>query len=379
MSGDDAKARAAGAERGFAARERGAAEQTAAPAVGTPGEPWWGQPPADAKVALHVGEWRDGAWSYLYDDTEYAASSGDGGLEARGARDDDPPFVIGPMIHGPVWTWEVPAYFWFGGMAAGSSFVALACDLAGDHRSARIARATALATVLPAPPLLIMDLGRPARFLNMLRIFKPRSPMSLGAWCLVAFSTAAAGAVGLDVLGRERAARVAGGLNAVLGAYLGSYTGVLLATTAVPLWARSRLFLGPIFVCTGAATGAAVNRLVLRAAGLPEGHPTQVALGRVETGAMAAELLLSAINERRLGPLAEGLEQGTPGRQYRAAKWSVRAGFALRLARRRRAHDLASLLYLLAGLLFRFAWVGAGRRSAGDDEQVAAMARGRTA
>ena len=77
--------------------------------------------------------------------------------------------VNGPMIKAPVWTWEVPLYFWFGGMASGSSFVALACDLAGDHRSAARARKVALGALVPCPPLLIADLGRPARFVNMLR------------------------------------------------------------------------------------------------------------------------------------------------------------------------------------------------------------------
>jgi hypothetical protein len=235
---------------------------------------------------------------------------------------------------------------------------------------------------MPAPVLLIMDLGRPARFLNMLRIVKVRSPMSLGSWCLVTFSMLASASVGLDLLGRRRPAKAFGAGNAVVGGYLGSYTGVLLASTAVPLWARSRLFLGPIFVCTGVASGAALNRLVLIACGLPDGHPTRDALGRVETGAMAAELALSTINEKRLGPLARGLEEGRPGRQFKAAKWLVRIGLSLRFARGvggRPVHDAASVLYLLAGLLFRFAWVGAGKLSARDDEMVAQMARGRTA
>jgi hypothetical protein len=125
-----------------------------------------------------------------------------------------------------------------------------------------------------------------------------------------------------------------------------------------------------------------VNRLVLVAAGLPDGHPTREALGRVETAAMGAELMLSVINERRLGPLAEALEEGPPGKQFKAAKWLVRTGLALRFARGRggrRVHDVASVLYLVAGLLFRLAWVGAGKRSAGNDQQVAEMARGRTA
>ena len=371
-------------ERGFAEREADAASaeiRDMTPALGVAGEPGaWKRHEEDGTVALHVGEWKDGRWSYLYkDDTSYAPS-GDAqdGLNRRGKRDEEPRRVVGPMIHAPVWTWEVPLYFWFGGVAAGSSFVALACDLAGDEKSAVIARRVALGAVVPAPVLLIMDLGRPARFLNMLRIFKPRSPMSLGAWCLVAFSTAAAGSVGLDLLGRRRAAKAVGGVNAVLGGYLGSYTGVLLAATAVPLWARSKLFLGPIFVCTATATGAAANRLTFVALGMPEGHPTRRALGWIETGAMTTELLLSSFNEHRLGELAKGLDEGKPGRFFKTAKWLVRSGLALRLTRQRfgrPTHDVASVLYLVAGALFRYAWVNAGRINAEDDELVARMSR----
>jgi hypothetical protein len=111
---------------------------------------------------------------------------------------------------------------------------------------------------------------------------------------------------------------------------------------------------------------------------MPVGHPTREALGAVETAAMTAELILSAANERRLGPLGHALEHGRPGRLFTFAKWAVRGGLALRLARRAGGpwlHHLASVLYLLAGLAFRFAWVGAGRTSAQDHEAVAAAAR----
>jgi hypothetical protein len=93
---------------------------------------------------------------------------------------------------------------------------------------------------------------------------------------------------------------------------------------------------------------------------------------------MAAELALSIVNERRLGPAGEALSVGRPGRLFRAAKWTVRAGLALQLAGRRPATTrAASALYLAAGLLFRFAWVYAGRTSAGDDRRVAETARKR--
>jgi hypothetical protein len=342
------------------------------PAVGVPGEPAFGAKKGE-KVDLHIGMFKDGRWSYLYGkDTQYGGEMPD--LEAireasqRARTGPLPDQVNGPLIKAPVWTWEVPLYFWFGGIAAGSSFVALACDLVGDDSSAAVARKVALGALAPSPVLLILDLGRPERFYNMLRVFKPRSPMSMGAWALTAFGNLAAAAVGADLLGRRRTARSLGAANAVVGGYLGSYTGVLLASTAVPVWARSRLFLGPIFVSTAAATGAAACRLVLSATGVEPNHPTRVALANVETGAMAAELLLSTVNERRLGPLASGLEAGTPGRLFKTAKWAVRLGLAAQLARRRQPafQHAASTLYLTAGLLFRFAWVKAGPPSARD-------------
>jgi hypothetical protein len=354
------------------------------PALGTPASPAsWQAADPDEAVALHATRWGDARWSFLYgDDTSYATAQAPApGLVAQANRDargaeELPGVVNGQMMKAPLWTWEVPLYFWFGGIAAGSSFVSLACDLAGDRSSARVARAIALGAVVPCPPLLIADLGRPGRFYNMLRIFKLRSPMSTGAWTLTLFGNLAAGAVGADLLGRERLARALGATNAVVGGYLGSYTGVLLAGTAVPAWARSRSFLGPIFVATATATGAAATRLVLVATGVPADHPTREALARVEAGAMAAELILSEINEHRLGRLAGALSDGNPGRLFRAGRWLARAGLALRLGRRLpAAGHAASACFLLSGLCFRYAWVTAGPASARDDEAVARMAR----
>src|SRR5436305_2592485 len=102
----------------------------------------------------------------------------------------------------------------------------------------------AIGAVGPGGPLLILDLGRPERFLHMFRIFKTRSPMSMGAWCLLAFSGSGGAAVAADLLGWGRTARAASVGAAALGTYLGSYTGVLLGATAVPAWVRSRRFLG---------------------------------------------------------------------------------------------------------------------------------------
>jgi len=357
--------------------------QPALGARGGPG-PWTAAEPG-AAVALARPDFGDARWSYLYKarDTEYAAAVPAPGQVAeanRRMRAAPVSDIHGPLIHPPVWSWEVASYFWLGGMASGSAFVALACDAAGDHRSAAIARKVALGAVAPAPVLLIADLGRPERFLNMTRIFKPRSPMNTGAWCLVAFSGSGGLAVAADLVGQARAARALGALTSLFGSYLGSYTGVLLACTAVPVWARSRTVLGPAFVATATATGAAATRLVLVASGLPHGHSTRKALGTIETASMLTELSISALGERRLGDAAGALRGGRPGLYFRTAKTLVAIGISLRLVARRtgpRENELASFMYLAAGLLFRLAWVYAGAASGRDDAAVAAMGRER--
>ena len=351
------------------------------PATGSRGEPAaWRPAVAGADVALAQPAFGDARESFLYGpDTRYSGAEPQPGQVAaanRRMRSEPVADLRGPFLKAPVWTWEVPLYFWLGGVASGSAFVALAADLAGDERSAAVARKVALAAVVPAPALLVSDLGRPARVLNMLRVFKPRSPMSLGAWCLAAFSSVGAGAVGADLLGLRRTARGMGAVNALLGGYLGSYAGVLLAATAVPVWARSRIFLGPIFVATATATGAAATRLVLSATGQAEDHPTRTALARLETAAILTELVLSAVNERRLGRAGDALSGDAAGRQFATAKGLVGCGLALGLVGGRRGRNVAGVLYLAGGLAFRIAWLEAGRASARDDEAVALTARG---
>ena len=163
--------------------------------------------------------------------------------------------------------------------------------------------------------------------------------------------------------------------------YLGSYAGVLLASTAVPVWARSRIFLGPIFVSTATATGAAATRLTMAVAGQPKDHPTRRALGRLEGAGILTELTLSMVNERRPRARRRGLlaGQAAPPVSHREAARRGRA----RTERARPAPfqdacraRVPACLYLAGGLAFRFAWVEAGKASARDDEAVALMARG---
>lgn len=358
------------------------------PALGTRGGPASWSAAEDATVALARGDFADSRWSFLYspDETAYAAvepQPGEVAAANRRMRAAPMPDVRGPFLKAPVWTWEVPVYFWAGGVASGAAFVAAACDAAGDADAAVIARRVALAAVAPCPVLLVADLGRPERFLNMLRIVKPRSPMSTGAWCLVGFSGAAAVSVAADLLGMPRSARIAGGATALFGTYLGSYTGVLLSCTAVPVWARSRALLGPMFVSTSAMTGAAATRMALMARGGTQASGTARALQAIEHASLVAHVALSSANRRRLGVTGEALDSGRHGLMLRSAERALLAGvlakITVRVLRRDAARQVvdaaASLTYLVAGLAVRIAWIEAGKASARHDEDAAALGR----
>ena len=92
-----------------------------------------------------------------------------------------------PVLKQPTWTWQIPLYFFVGGVAGTSALIAMVAHLFGNPELVRAALWIAFAGALISPPLLIADLGRPARFLNMLRVFKLQSAMSMGAWILSAF------------------------------------------------------------------------------------------------------------------------------------------------------------------------------------------------
>lgn len=157
-----------------------------------------------------------------------------------------------PVLKAPVWTWEVPAYFFFGGMAGAAAPLALGARLAGDEALARRATLVSLAGLAASPPLLISDLGRPERFYRMLRVVRPTSPMSVGTWLLSGFGAASVAALRLP------AARWAA---AALGPLVSTYTAVLIAQTSVPVWHEARrtlpwLFAGSSLAAAGGATGA---------------------------------------------------------------------------------------------------------------------------
>jgi formate-dependent nitrite reductase membrane component NrfD len=286
--------------------------------------------------------------------------SGDGGATHR----DAPQSYYGrPVIKPPVWTWEIGAYLFTGGLGGASATLSLAARAAGNHRLARTSLLVAAAADAASPPLLILDLGRPGRFLNMMRMVKPRSPMNMGSWILAGSGTASGTAAALELAGRLPRLRLAAETVAGLaGPALSTYTGVLLADTAVPAWHEARRHLPVAFGMSAAASAGAAAALLL-----PPGEAGPAR--RLAVAGVAGEGIAMELMERRLGFVGEPYRTGTPGRLARWAKMLAGAG-ALLLAlrgRRSRVASAAGAAMVLAGeACLRFCVFRAGFDSASD-------------
>jgi hypothetical protein len=277
-----------------------------------------------------------------------------------------------PIIKPPVWEREIAWYLFTGGLAGGSSVLALAARLSGNDRLARSATVIAAGGLTVSPALLVKDLGRPERFLNMFRVFKRSSPMNVGSWLLSFAGTAAGLAAACELTGRAPRVRTAAQVAAgVLGPPVATYTGVLIADTAVPVWHEARREL-PLLFASGAAASAGAAAVLCTPAGAA--GPAR----RMMVAGAAGELANAWLMERRLGLLAEPYRQGRAGRYARLAKTTTAAGAALAIAaRRRRAPGrIAAGLILGGAIAERFAIFRAGFQSAEDPRHVIRSQRG---
>jgi hypothetical protein len=280
-----------------------------------------------------------------------------------------------PIIKAPVWTWQIGLYFFVGGTAGMSGVLALAGLLTGESRGfLRAALAIALAGAVLSPCLLIWDLGRPTRFLTMLRVFKWRSAMSMGVWTLVLFSGFAGAAV-LTVEGGyiaaafgvpriiEQGALVIGvSGTAIFGAILATYTGVLLGATAVPAWAAHHTLLPFHFGIVALGSAAALLELLgFRPAAL---NVIGLAVCIVETGIGAW------IEGNRASVTARALHRGPAGRLLRTA--GVLTGPIALMLRFAGWTPIAASCFLIGAVLSRYGWIFAGRASALDPQETIA-------
>ena len=278
-----------------------------------------------------------------------------------------------PVLKPPTWTWQIPLYLFVGGTAGTAAVIALVARISGSNAGlVRAALWIALAGALLSPPLLIADLGVPSRFLNMLRVFKLRSAMSLGAWTLVAFSSA----VGLAVVCRElllagyaygilRLLELTGEFfGAIAGLILASYTSVLLSVTAIPVWSENRKLLPAIFLASGLGSSAAV--LELAGFRLPATQFLGIAAATVET---VAAIIVETRGRYVDRPLREG-GVGSLTRIGSALAGPVSLLLRIFWAQSPTCRQLAAITFLVGALIGRYAWIAAGRVSSRDPQAL---------
>lgn len=278
-----------------------------------------------------------------------------------------------PLLKPPVWTWEIPLYFFVGGLGGMAAVLALAAWAIGDARDLATDAAwlAFAAGGIVSPLLLVADLGRPRRFLNMLRVLKPQSAMSVGAWVLTAFGACAVVGAGCAEWYRQTGAATASVLTwlalvpaALLGAVLATYTGVLIGATAVPAWQKHHRVLPVHFGVAGLGSAAAALELL--------GHPADP-LHLIGIAAAAGETVVGLIVElTRHGAADRALRTGRAHLLLRAPGLLAGPGsLALRLVGLPAA---AAIAFLVGALVMRFGWLDAGRRSATDPEAALAAA-----
>jgi hypothetical protein len=279
-----------------------------------------------------------------------------------------------PVIKPPVWKQpDVPVYLFVGGVAGVSALLAEGAAATGRPALERWSRLAAAGGAAAGTVALIHDLGRPERFLNMLRIFKPTSPLSVGSWILAPFGALSSAAAASQVTGRLRPIGVLTGAGAaVLGPPLATYTATLLSDTAVPAWHEG--YREMPFLFAGSAAAAAGGLAMV-------GTPVSQAGPARSMAALGAAVDLGAgeLMERRLGMLAEPYREGRPGRLMKAARvLTVAGGVAAVLGGRSRLLSVSGGLALAAGsLCTRFGVFQAGLASAKDPKYTVVPQRER--
>jgi hypothetical protein len=299
---------------------------------------------------------------------------GDGSITAVGTEMQS--YYGRPILKEPVWKPEIPFYFFFGGIAGGCSVLHGVARVAGHDRLGRTALYVGAVGDAVSPVLLISDLGRPERFLNMLRVFKVTSPMSVGSWVLAVSGGASSTAAVLELLGVLKPVKWAGeAVSFVLGPPLTTYTGTLLANTAIPVWHEARRELPWLFGASATATAGAATALFLRP---DEAGPAR----RLTLAAVAGELGWMKVMEKRLGFVGEVYKHGSAGRFARLSKGLTGAGAALlawKGGRTRAALVGGSTLVLAGELALRWSVFKAGFQSARDPRYTVIPQRRRLA
>jgi len=282
-----------------------------------------------------------------------------------------------PVVKPPVWTWQIPIYFFVGGLGGMSAVIALAAAIFHHVDLARAAMWLAAIGVVLSPILLILDLGRPRLFINMLRVFKHQSAMSMGVWILTFFGACVVpGLIALELHtihlftgAMDQLVRTAAGVlifgSAFFGTLLATYTGVLIGATAIPAWFLHRVLLPIHFGTAGLGSAAAVLELL--------GHriPALNFLGFYAAGVESALLVWLTIDKH--GAADRAIHKHSSG-------WLIRTGEILSgplalLLRLFGFVPFAAFSFLIGALVSRFGWIAVGKVSGSDPESVFAAER----
>lgn len=285
-----------------------------------------------------------------------------------------------PVIKAPSWApRDIAGYFFLGGLAGAGSVLAAGAHLTGRPTTATALKVSSLGAIGLSVAALVNDLGRPERFTNMLRVFKPTSPMSVGSWLLGLYGPAAGLAAATAVTGTFRRTGTAATLGAALtGPAVATYTAVLAADTAVPAWHGAHRELPYLFAAsaTAAASGMALVTGPVRETGPARGAAVLAAV---------ADLAASAAAERRLETVAETWREGRAGTLLRAARLLTVGGAATGVASpllgraARPAAALGGLVLLAGSACTRFGIFAAGIASAEDPRYTVVPQRERLA
>jgi hypothetical protein len=290
-----------------------------------------------------------------------------------------------PVVKPSPWKADIPAYIFFGGLSAGSSLLAAGGDLTDRPALRRAGRLTALVGMSATFGTLVHDLGRPERFLNMLRTAKLTSPMSVGSWILAAYGPVAGLAAVSELVGMlpddrrrgplrwaSRLGRPAGLVAALTAPPVAAYTAVLLADTATPSWHEAYRELPFVFV--GSAAAAAGGMAMVAAPG-DQAAPAR----RMAVGGALLELVAARQMESSMGITAEPLHQGLAGRLTRASKLLTVVGAlgSLLAGRSRLAAAMSGGALVAGSVCTRFGIFEAGQQSARDPKYTVVPQRER--
>ncbi|HEX8304968.1 MAG TPA: NrfD/PsrC family molybdoenzyme membrane anchor subunit [Jatrophihabitans sp.] len=293
-----------------------------------------------------------------------------------------------PVVKASPWEADIPAYLFLGGLAAGSSLLGAGAGLTGRPVLRRAGRISALTAISVSFAALVHDLGRPSRFVNMLRVAKPTSPMSVGTWILTVYGPLAGVAGAAELLapfaGRlprslrmpvqllGRLAGPAGVGSAVVAPAVASYTAVLLTHTSTPTWSAARKHLPFVFVGSAAAASGGLGMLL---APVSEAGPAR----RLALGGALLELGVEHSMEASMGITAEPLHQGAGGTLMRASKILTVLGAVGSLfgGRNRVAAGLSGACLVAGSACTRFGVFEAGQASARDPKYTVVPQRQR--